>query len=503
MTAPEPTRTERVNFHDELARRRRRGWVVTLVCLAVSAGVGLVLSAVVTPIVLLALGGLLKLVAGLGFTGTAAAAGVAAIHGFAAHHMDAFEALIDALDLIKGPGDLGLLLPYLARLSPVAVPALIAGALTWLWLRGLFLRAAGQDLVARLGARPARLDDLEERQVANIFEEVALGAGTPTPRLFLIDSPIVNAAALGGSPKDAIVLVTRGLLDGLDRDETEAVAARLVASIAAGDLRTAAGVMGVIHTFGFFLTILDLPLRWSAWRTLGGLLLTSVTPRPSAAAVARVGQGLEDGLQAELVPDIEQVLAKVPKPLQGIAKVLLVPWLLPLLVSLLYKAVLFLWTAFFVGPPMAMLWRNRCYWTDARTVKLARNPEAFARALEKIGAADPPAGAEAYGYLFIGAPTAERRAAANRKSMALALPPSVGQRIARLSAMGAGLRSSRVAGVDWTQVAAHPARALIVAGLTLLLGPLFLILFVMIGYLTAIVMTIGLAAGLGFVLWLI
>jgi hypothetical protein len=39
--------------------------------------------------------------------------------------------------------------------------------------------------------------------------------------------------------------------------------------------------------------------------------------------------------------------------------------------------------------------------------------------------------------------------------------------------------------------------------LTLLLGPLFAVLFLMIGYLTAIVMTIGLAAGLGMVVWLI
>jgi Zn-dependent protease with chaperone function len=502
VSAPEPARTERVSFHDELERRRRRGWVVSLICLAVSAGVGLVLSAVVTPIVLLAVGGLLKLGAGLGVTAQASAQGVAAIHGFAAHYMDVFEKLIDSLDLIQGPGDLGRLAAPMARLSPVALPALVAGALTWLWLRGLFLRTHGEDLIARLGARPARPDDLEERQVANIFEEVALGAGTPAPRLFLIDTPVVNAGVLGGSPKDAIVLVTRGLLDSLDRDETEAVAARLVASVAAGDLRTAAGVMGVLHTFGFFLTILDLPLRWSAWRTLAGLAVTSVNPRPSAAAVARVGQGLEDGMQAELIPDVERMLARVPKLLRPVAQVLLLPWLLPMLISLLYKLVLFLWTAFFVGPPMAMLWRNRCFWTDARTVKLARNPEAFARALEKIGPAEPPPGAEAYAYLFIGAPTAARRAAASRKSMALALPPSTGARVARLSAMGANLRPTR-AGVDWAQVAAHPVRTLIVGGLILLLGPLFLILFVMIGYVTAIVMTMGLAAGLGLVLWLL
>jgi Zn-dependent protease with chaperone function len=503
VTEASPPRTERVNFYDELARRRRQGWLFQAICALVSAGVGFVLSAIVTPMVLLAAGGLLKLAARLGLAAPLARRGVTAIHGFAAHHMAMFEQLIDSLDDIHGLRDAGVLAAPLAHLAPVAVPALAAGVLVWWGLRSLFLRAGGEDLIARLGARPARLDDLEERQVANIFEEVALGSGAPAPRLFLIDTPIVNAAALGRSPGDAVVLVTRGLLDALDRDETEAVAARLVATIGAGDLRVAAGVSAVFRTFGFFLTLLDLALRWSAWTTLGRLALAAVTPRPGAEALARVGAGLEDGLQADTLPDFEKILEKAPAPLRGVAKVLLAPWLAPLLVSLLYKLVLFLWTAFFLGPPMALLWRNRCFWTDARAVKLARNPEAFARALEKIGAAETPPGAEALAYLFIGSPTAGRRAAADRRSMTLALPPPLAARIARLSAMGAGLRTRAGGGFDWSAAARRPGAALAVGCLTLLLGPLFAVLFLMIGYLTAIVMTIGLAAGLGMVVWLI
>jgi hypothetical protein len=262
-------------------------------------------------------------------------------------------------------------------------------------------------------------------------------------------------------------------------------------------------VSAVFRTFGFFLTLLDLALRWSAWTTLGRLALAAVTPRPGAEALARVGAGLEDGLQADTLPDFEKILEKAPAPLRGVAKVLLAPWLAPLLVSLLYKLVLFLWTAFFLGPPMALLWRNRCFWTDAWTVKLARNPEAFARALEKIGAAETPPGAEPLAYLFIGSPTAGRRAAADRRSMTLSLPPPLAARIARLSAMGAGLRTRAGGGFDWSAAARRPGAALAVGCLTLLLGPLFAVLFLMIGYLTAIVMTIGLAAGLGMVVWLI
>ena len=497
----EPAPIERVTFYAELARRRHQGWLFSAICVLVSAGVGLVLSPIVTPIVLLVLGGLAKLAIALGVGGALAPSAVAAIHGFAVHHSRAFEALIDRLDLVHGVRDLGVLAAPMARLAPLAVPALVAGAMVWWGLRGLFMRAAGEDLIARLGARPARADDLEERQVANIFEEIALGAGAPAPKLFLIDSPAINAASLGRSPRDAVVLVTRGLLDGLDRDETEAVAARLVSQIGAGDLRVAAGVTAVFRTFGFFLTVLDLVVRWTAWRTLGGFALLALTPRPGVEALARVGAGLEDGLQAETIPDVQKIMDRVPRPLHGIVSVLLFPWLLPMILSSLYKLVLFLWTAFFLGPPMAGLWKSRCYWTDAQTVKLARAPEAFARALEKIGAQDPPPGAETHAWLFIGAPTAARRAANDRKSMTLALPPAMEARIARLSAMGAGVRTGRNAA--WSQVAGHPGRAAAVGCLGLVLAPLIFALVCLIGYLTAIVMTMGLAAGLGLVVWLI
>ncbi|WNJ93398.1 M48 family metalloprotease [Bosea sp. 685] len=467
------------------------------------------LSAIVSPLVLLILGGLLHLAARLGLMAANACAGAAAIHGFASGHMAHFEQVLASLDKIHGLRDIDLLVGPMARLAPLAIPSLIAGGLVWLWLRGLFLRAGGKDLIARLKARPANLDDLDERQLSNIVEEVAIGAGAPAPRLFLIDSPLVNAAALGRSHKDGVILVTRGLLDRLDRSETEAVVARLISAIGAGDLRAAAGIAAVFQTFGFCLTLLDLPLRWSAWRTLGALALVAISPRPGAEALSRVGEGLEEGLQADTLPhfeDIDARLAKLSPLLSKVAQVAMVPWLLPLLVSLLFKLVLFLWTAFFLGPPMAMLWRNRCYWTDARTVKLARHPEAFARALEKIGAVDPPPGAEAHEYLFIGAPTAARRSAADRRSMTLALAPSPAQRVERLSAMGASVRHAD-AGFDWAGLkagfSAHPVLALIGIFLALLLVPLFLALFVMIGYLTALVMTMGLAAGLGLVLWLV
>lgn len=488
-----PASTRRTTFYDELVRRRRAAWVVTSICALVSAGVGLVLSTIVTPIVLLALGGLPKLVAALGVADSLALRGIALIHDFVGTQLANFDRFASALDRVNGIGDMVLLAQPLARLAPAALPALLAGTLVWLWLRRLLGRTSGESLILRLKARPADLDDFEERQLANIVSEVAIGAGAPEPLVFLIDTPTVNAAALGSHEK-GVVLFTRGMLDTLDRSETEAVAARLVSAIGAGDLHAATGIMAVFRTLGFFLTLLDLPLRWSAWRTLGGLFLVSLARRPGTETLVRVGEGLEEGLEADTLPDLDKVAGNAPVLVAKVVRFLLLPFYL---VSVFYKLILFLWTALFLGPPMALLWRNRCYWTDARTVKLARNPEAFAQALEAIGAADPPPGGEAFAYLFVAAPTTTVRAATDRRTLAIALTPPTDKRLARLSAMGANPRARRTFAL--ATLTAHPLLALLVGALGLLLVPLLAALVMAIGFLTAIVMTFGLLGGLGIV----
>ena len=500
-----PRPAERVTFYQELARRRRGSWLVSAICLVVSGGVGLVLSAVVTPMVLLLVGGVARLAVRIGLATPLSAGLAAVIHRFAEAHLDNYQRLTDAMDGVHGLADLGLLAGPLVRLAPASIPALIAGALVWIWLRGLFLRAGGEELVARLKARAADPNDPEERQLANIVEEMAIAAGAPAPRLFLIDSPVINAAAVGRSHRDGAVLVTRGLLEGLDRAETQAVVGRLVAAIGAGDVGVAHAVMAVFQTLGFFLTVLDLPLRLSAWTTFGGLLLATVSPRASAARLAAVGEGLEASLQGETIVDIEARLARVPAGLRKIALVAMFPLILLMVLSALMKLVLFLWTAFFLGPPMAMLWRNRCYWTDARAVKLVRDPDALARALEKIGASGPPRGGEGREYLFVSAPASAARAASDRRTMTVGLTPALPRRLARLAAMGAGPGHAgrRFGAFDWAEARRRPLAFLLAACLMALLVPLGVALLAMILFITAMVMAIALVGGLALVAALI
>ncbi|HKS16521.1 MAG TPA: M48 family metalloprotease [Planctomycetota bacterium] len=60
-------------------------------------------------------------------------------------------------------------------------------------------------------------------QLHEIVETLASRAGVPKPKVFLMESPAPNAFATGRSPKRAVVAVTRGLLNVLDRHELEGV----------------------------------------------------------------------------------------------------------------------------------------------------------------------------------------------------------------------------------------------------------------------------------------
>jgi heat shock protein HtpX len=62
-------------------------------------------------------------------------------------------------------------------------------------------------------------------QLHEIVETLASRAGVPKPKVFLMESPAPNAFATGRSPRRAVVAVTRGLLNVLDRNELEGVLA--------------------------------------------------------------------------------------------------------------------------------------------------------------------------------------------------------------------------------------------------------------------------------------
>ncbi len=106
------------------------------------------------------------------------------------------------------------------------------------------------------------------RELYNIVENLVITAGLPMPRIFIIDDPAPNALATGRSPKKAVVAMTRGLLNILDKNELEGVVAHELAHIGNRDMLI--GTVAVVLV-GFVTIISDMFLRSMFFRSvLGG-----------------------------------------------------------------------------------------------------------------------------------------------------------------------------------------------------------------------------------------
>ena len=74
------------------------------------------------------------------------------------------------------------------------------------------------------------------RELWNIVENLSITAGLPVPGIYIINDPMPNAFATGRDPKHAVIAFTTGLLDLLDRNEIEGVAAHELAHIGNRDM---------------------------------------------------------------------------------------------------------------------------------------------------------------------------------------------------------------------------------------------------------------------------
>jgi Zn-dependent protease with chaperone function len=76
-----------------------------------------------------------------------------------------------------------------------------------------------------------------EPKLYNLVENLSITAGIPVPKIEIIESPALNAYASGLSPNDAVVAVTRGLLQKLNERELTAVLAHEITHIKNYDIR--------------------------------------------------------------------------------------------------------------------------------------------------------------------------------------------------------------------------------------------------------------------------
>lgn len=233
-----------------------------------------------------------------------------------------------------------------------------------------------------------------ERQLANVVDEMAIAAGVPRPRVWIVPDDDPNAFATGHDPRDSHVAVTRGLLQTCDRDELQAVIGHELGHVKNLDVRlmtTLAALVGAV-----------LLVREGMGRTMmhGGRL-------PLRSGGSRGRRSKDAG------------------PLLAILLALwVISWIIaPLITHLLVLAVS----------------RRREYLADAMSAQFTRNPLALARALQKIeGAAAPTASIKrGTAHLCIADPLG-RRLTSREGWLAdrFASHPPMSMRIARLKGMG-------------------------------------------------------------------
>ena len=108
----------------------------------------------------------------------------------------------------------------------------------------------GGDAVARqLGGVPVAEDttDPDLRRLRNVIEEISIASGVPVPKIYVLErESAINAFAAGYTPSDAVVAVTRGALDRLNRDELQGVVAHEFSHILNGDMRLNIRLIGVL-----------------------------------------------------------------------------------------------------------------------------------------------------------------------------------------------------------------------------------------------------------------
>lgn len=88
-----------------------------------------------------------------------------------------------------------------------------------------------------------------EAWLVQVVRRQAEMAGIGMPEVAIYNAPDVNAFATGARRDNALVAVSTGLLQAMNRDEAEAVLAHEVSHVANGDMITLALIQGVVNTF--------------------------------------------------------------------------------------------------------------------------------------------------------------------------------------------------------------------------------------------------------------
>ncbi len=114
-------------------------------------------------------------------------------------------------------------------------------------------------ILATSGAHEIKKQDNPE--LFRIVENLCIGAGIPMPKIYIIDDTSPNAFATGRDPKHAVVCVTSGILDKLNRSEMEGVIAHELSHVRNFDIRLMA-IVAILVGFVALLANLFMQNLW-------------------------------------------------------------------------------------------------------------------------------------------------------------------------------------------------------------------------------------------------
>ena len=268
--------------------------------------------------------------------------------------------------------------PMWIRLGLFAAALMAVVSVGW----SMISLAFGDKMVLTM-ANAKEIEKADAPQLYNVVEEMAIAAGVPMPKVMILETEALNAFATGNKVGHGTIVVTRGLLDTLSRDELQGVVAHEMSHLANLDTRYMV-IVGV--TVGLIALVCDMLLRTMAWGGSG---------RSSSSDKKGSGGGL-------LI--ILLIVVAIFAPLAA-------------------KAV-----------QMAVS-RQREYLADATSVQFTRNPNGLISALGKLAdkAAPFPGVSRATQHLFIVNPVQTFTA---KSSALMATHPDIADRIARLRNLG-------------------------------------------------------------------
>jgi len=122
------------------------------------------------------------------------------------------------------------------------------------------------DKIVLKMARAMPIEKKNAPELYNIVENLSITAGLPMPKIYLIREKQPNAFATGRNPKHAVVAVTEGLLEKLDRSELEGVLAHELSHVGNRDMLLSTVIVVLV---GFISIISDMFLRSAFWGGLG------------------------------------------------------------------------------------------------------------------------------------------------------------------------------------------------------------------------------------------